>query len=548
MSIKDLQNLIEEHDIEQERDEQWEDERVGRDNPDYVATIYFDPTRFDEPDALDRLRWLVRSRRPANENRFWHFRALNPETLKQWSPLTSAKLERRFLACGYVTDLDELPGKPGHLSQAQDAKAAFSQATVIAEAVIRAVQKILGDDCPKWLAKAPTTILGPMTGRHTFRWTGSKGQPRQQDRDVPLIEHLGLWFGCGDFFEPRTVIASKYWVVDPILAAGRCALLERQHHPDEVFQTLIQQEIETLPRHDLAGVALWACQQVALMRFSASEASRWTSPSRFAAIEKGSVELSLGVAHDRGYRSWRKVVREIRPRNGEHRVLLTGIRLPATNPYPLATRSERVRVSAIETCWKDIQDAIVTDMASLYDSDGRWCRPAVQPLRATLREELEIVFLGGWVRPAEEREDLPRDVLLAVARWLGELRRWGRAFLTPEMAALIRCIMQGGENEDEEYVFRSEGGREAIDFIGNLMTSAFWTDVERVVHDLPLGGKPVPVIYDWTPVGPVWQPERMDGLPAPIVTQGPYLAFPAAEAAAWTEKAASIGPEGLIVA
>lgn len=533
----------------------WEDERVQPGSPDYVPTIYYDPARFKGRDGLDRLEWLVRSRRPAGENLFWHFRALPPEELKRWSPFVSGRLEGLFLARGYLSDVDTLPtqqGTPAQTVQHQEALSAFYHATVVAETVIKAAQSILGHDCPAWLLKEASTILEPMAGRRA----SAIPHPRKKNgqyrvRDVPLVMQDGLLFGCQNFSEHRTVIATEYHELDRVLAVGRRRLGHRQENADEVFDSFIQNELSGVARKQLPGIVAWACQQVALLRVSAAQAAWRTSPPWFEAQLRGGVATRLGEALNRGFRSWQHIVKETAVRGQKRQRLLTGYRFATDervlNPRRVDPRDLlRVKVSTVERYWIDNRDKLLTEIAGFYQDFG-WERPLIRHLDFSLRNSVEIAFLGGWVNPAEDRWDLPAATLQSIARWLGELRRWGRGFLDAEMAAALLSVVHGGNDEEEEHAFGSADGQSAIAFLDSLMPTELWADILQVLQNMGETYRPVPIIYDWNPVGPVWQPPRGDGSPAPIVTQGAYLAFPQAEVELWCERAARIGPEGLLV-
>ncbi|GEL44465.1 hypothetical protein MEX01_50560 [Methylorubrum extorquens] len=485
---------------------------------------------------------------------------MTPDSLKRWSPFPDGKTERRFLARGYVSNCEDLPatkGTPTYTVQQQESLRAFQRAIVVAEAVIEAAQHRLGTDCPAWLRLDAEAVLTPVTGRRTSKiWDREQKKALGRARNVPLILHDGLVFGCTDFTQERRVVASSYYSADIAGNEGKRTLHEGQREPDGPFQALITRELGSADPATLPGIALWACQRVALCRIALEEARWHHSPARKQALTRRWITMPLGRALDRGFRSWTRTISSSSAGGAQRGVLRSQMfyaseellkRRNADDP----TFDDQVDVYAIPVALtlalKEAHARILTDAAKCYDHFG-WEPPRIVRLAYSLRRCVERAYLGSYVPPIEDHWDEPRGDLQIIAAWLGELRRWGRGMLNANLASLLDRVLRGCTWEEYEREFESADGQAAIAYLKGLMPPTFWSDIEVVLDGVIAGGPTVPILYDdRTPVGPVWRPAASEELAAPIVAQGPVLDFPVAEAAWWMTRAAKLSSDGLLI-
>ena len=526
--------------------------------PQESPILYYDPARFPEPADVDRLEWQMRSRSPTDHGRDWQVRPVLRESLKHWSPFSNGRVERRFLVRGYVSTSDDLPvtkGTPTYTVQQLESLRALQHAIVVAEAVIKAVKGRLGRARPAWLQSKPVEILAPVSGRRSsLMWDREQKAtiPTMRNRKVPLIVHDGLAFGCSDFRTARTIIASGYHSADITGNDGRGALHERQREPDGRFQALIARELGSADPALLPGIALWACQRVAFCRIALEEARWHQSPPRRQAIARRFTKIRLDDALDMGFREWTKTKRTARTQARRKGVILRSEPLWASEKF-LQRRNEgdpaladEVEVSAFRVAREEADDKIRTEIGKLYDHFG-WEPPEICRLDYCLRRCVERAYLGSYVPPIADNWDEPRRDLQDIAAWLGELRRWGRAVLDANLAFVLDRVLRGCPEEEYEQEFESAAGQAAIAYLKSLMPPTFWSDIDAALDAVIAGGPAVPILYDGTPVGPVWHPSESFGMAAPVVVQGPVLDFPAAEAAWWTDRAAGLGRDGLLI-
>ncbi|QRE78291.1 hypothetical protein [Methylobacterium aquaticum] len=519
-------------------------------------TLYYDPIRFPEPADVARLEWEMRSRSPADHGRDWLIEAVTPASLKRWSPFPDGKTERRFLARGYVSNCEDLPatrGTPTYTVQQQESLRAFQRAIVVAEAVIKAAQHRLGTDCPAWLQVKSEVVLTSVTGRRTSKiWDREEKKALSRARNVPLILHDGLVFGCTDFTQERRVVASSYYGADIAGNEGKRILHEGQREPDGSFQALITRELGSADPAMLPGIALWACQRVALCRIALEEARWHHSPARKQALTQRWITMPLGRALDRGFRSW---TRTISPSSagGAQKILLRSQTFHASEELLERRRrgdpgfDDQVDVFAIPVALTRAHDRILTDASENYDHFG-WVPPRIVRLAYSLRRCVERAYLGSYVPPIDDHWDEPRGDLQTIAAWLGELRRWGRGMLDASHASVLDRVLRGCSWEEHEREFESADGQAAIAYLKGLMPPTFWSDIEAALDGVLMDGPTVPILYDdRTPVGPVWRPGESMGMAGPIVVQGPILDFPVAEARWWMTRAAGLSSDGLLV-
>ena len=373
---------------------------------DLECVVYHDPEHRISAD-LDALERRVRGE-IAPRHRDIRFESLSREDLRFWTPFATRAEEDDYLLAGHArgpgswdgeAGAPDFPaGGPAHHRVRHESLRALHCLVLIAQATLRAARTERPEVA--WLGNIEEHILAPVCGR--------EAGPEEDNKrpEMPIAMQGGLLVGCNDFRRRVHDSSFRPQHAEHRADAGREApegpVSPHRGGPAQAGRLRTGRPSRPYGRElRPCGGRLWICQTVMEMRLSAEEVRRRYSRSFFRIGDDAQV-------HNREDGVLRARLR------GEH-------------------RGQR--------------DFIV---------------PRITRVAPTLERRLLTIFHGGPVQPIDEAcarggAGFPGDdrgmfewsQVEALVRWIGDLRRTGRATLGPWVANMVLQLVYR-ENEGDD--------------------------------------------------------------------------------------------------
>lgn len=512
-------------------------------DPEWVGTIYFDPTVFLMASVLERIEAHYAR---VHENRVFRYQALTSEDLQFWSPFKFALAEEVFRSRGFVADIDVINAGKGQHDQMTTYLKRNVSAACHQIALLRGLStyEFPDGETPAWQAMLSDSVLAALIGDNA-------GVHR------PLIERDGLLLPCADLRDHDPIHLTYNVRLSKALEIGKS---DEFHIRYATLEDVSSQSVFELShsRHLFGGaeaetVVLWHCHVLGFLRKAA-----WR-------IDFDTLLHAKNLEFEKEKQLSRELMRRVGDMDGrlDFDVLLTpdhvdDQRRPDRVVGPIRTVKRRLRdvrlrrnanrhmrdagymvqiESAMVRAMNDAKDAYADDL----DGHSHFERlHATMTIRFDDNAVLTAALNGATFVPDIEidcEDDLYTPILIVqpLAMWVGKLKGRRFAMLDAHTASLLAVVA----NDDGETaaLFTS--------IVEPRLTDRAWdllADAAQLVID---GAAAVPVLYEWT--RDLEQPYGAELRDGTIVIRGPMLDFPTADAERWNSRSADVRREGALV-
>lgn len=432
----------------------------------------------------------------APRHRVVRFERLTAAVLRSWSPFPTRAVEKDFLQKGFgrgrVAGMRDRLG-PAAFRQRHDylthheahAESLVAMRCVgyIARSALSNVKTIVPNrERPRWLRRPLPEILTPICGRKSLPAGGDRRSP-----ELPLASHDGLLLACATLDVRRVVHAAEPTTPGTVDRMGRrdlrgwCGL----EHDD--LRTRVRAELADPTRYfgrsfDPCAAALWLSQTMMALRIAVAEAERY---------------------------------------------------LAANDPI-IADAEAKLDLSFQERLFHDHGE-----------ENPAFCEPRIEVAGFPLHRRLLFAFFGGMTLPYDAFFGQEYAAIEELARWIGRLRRQGRATMDGQVAWALRDIVDKNLL-DLDRMLEAADAVGAEDLLVDLLPVEGW-DALIEAAELILAGERTSFAISYGLMGPDDPRSRgqVDVAADAVTIQGPFLMLPLHAADIWRERARRIPARGL---
>ena len=485
---------------------------------DYV--VYYDPDREADLNFAIIEREVLAEIAP--RHRVVRFEQLRAATLRSWSPFPTRTVEDDFLLRGFgrgpVMGLEEAQGPAvlrrrhdyltHHQAQAESV-VAMRCLGYVSRSVLESVQALVPRaDRPRWLRGSIDQISSPICGRASRAAGDELNAP-----ELPLTSDQGLLLACDAFSVLRIVHPAVSTTPDTVERMGRRDLWRWCGFDHDAVNARIRQELAEPDRHfgiafDPCAAALWVAQNVMQLRVAAEEIDRClkannpASGGRASVDAKQDLDLKVRLLEDYGPPDLRSTSKKRKRRH-----------------ILCATPAEK-------NC-------------DVYKE------PSIQPAGFPLRRRLLTAFYGGMSLPYDAFFAQEYAALESLARWIGRLRREGRAMIDRHVARDLQDIVNKSLLDLDRMLDAPDGaGAEAL--LVDLLPVEGWQALIQAA-DLIVAGERESFAISYRLLEPAdgGPAGQVDAEAGTVAILGPFLMLPLHAADLWRERARLILPKGL---
>jgi hypothetical protein len=464
---------------------------------DYV--VYLDPDHQPDLDVEEIKRQVLAEIAPLH--RFVRFKTLTRETLRHWSPFSTRTVEEDFLARGFGRGPIAgvlVPHGPAALRRRQDylthqeAEAESLRALRCLIYVTRSALKATRKDVPRrsrdiWLRAGIEDVLTPVCGKRSRAAGDEANAP-----EIPLTLRDDLILAWGDFDgqNRRKVHLSIATTPHTAERLGRRHLPAWCGHHSDTVKAQIQRELQNPHIYfgrdfDPCAAVLWLCQNV--------------------------MELRLALAE-------------------------VDLQLMSNNP---------VTPSLPDNFWRERKQMRRRLNSGYKDNNPKYRVPRILPVTKSLRRRLLMAFYGGMSLPFEEGFEQEYGAVEHLARWVGTLRREGRATMDGWLARDLRDIADECLLDLHHLLLQPEWAA-GCDLLAEFLPAAGWEALLMAANLIRTGEHAsFDVTYNFEDLaerGIVGAVHRAEAI---VEIVGPFLMLPLSTADLWEKRSRGLGKQGL---
>jgi hypothetical protein len=457
--------------------------------PNYVHSIFYDAARFPTESHQHAVLETVRNRFPDLD---WVMSPSTVPRLHMDMPLFAESHARQFENDGFVAELERPRPKSGprqRLQRGQQAWDAFLANVVIADAIAYV--------CRKRPAVRRGNVIFPRPMNSAFIPMLGKSTKADKAIGTSILVADGEFLTAARTFSRNGIgYPAQPVTYNSALKDGRAAFGAWTSDTRRAVRRRVELELQAWADHlgdqfSADGLILWAAQTLGLLRIQATE---WKFRERVDYVLSGAPAfLRNGLAH--------------------------------------ATRQE----------YSDDQMQEMTAEIEATLNAAQFAPALRRPADSALSDVVSI--LAGGIGLSDEQVDTDQSVarahsarhgLGAVAEWVGRLRRFHHAMLTPDLAALLREAVTGEAFDLRELEWSGDDWS-GPDLIRSQFPDATWMELLGYAEDCFEESESIEVRYAWN-ANPVDPPTvTRDG--RVVIVTGPFLAIDLRVTGQWARKA-----------